>query len=881
MHKARNCVVVLAMLVLSACGGSSGGGTSSGGSTPNPPTPAPTAVLGNTTMSGFQLDSTNQPLQDSPITVVANYIPNGSGDPESYAVAINLPSTSASIATLGSFGVSDVQWYTAGINASADVCLTANYSGLRYSKLDVIYKPETGSFKIAYCQLNNGTLSGLLTMTDSTGNVYNYGLTGYTTKFFSVAVESNPAANPALPIYDQPNQLATNSIVISTASKNYGFNLVSEFVDTKDTFAETLAAFQSSLGESFTYNVAQPITYGNITGSVNSEAGYFDSTGNFFSASLSGSLSELPSTSRLSTEDIDFQFSGSGASLNPYNAGGTINQNIGFCAVGTGTVGADPANAVWCQTQNVVDTATTTYSGQLSAESNPLYTVPAGQAANIKVAINFASPTSSTYYVTQTTIDNRLSIGTIQLFTGTSTYTPESNPCSTESVAWANANVVTCQWNQTGNSGRLTSVVIPVSEVTPSQSNIYAISSSQANPGPVMSGAVGRLAFNTADSVTLSSDNASLTGVGKTSQLRAVATYPNGESADITSLVTWSSSDTAVATVNTNNALSGLVTAIESGTATISASLGTLGSTNNIPLTVGTATLTGLALSPSNTSGSTPVLSVGATQQFTVTGTYSDSTTANITNSITWSSNNTTRATISNTQGSIGVATGVESGSVTFTATIGSNSVSTTANVINAFLTSLTVTEPGGGGVLGIGESEIFEAVGSYGNGNSYQLPSTQVIWTSSDDTVATVNSQGVVTGIKDGSVTITGLNYNGARSTVDLTITDIASIDITTRNFPGDECMYYDATSSKSLVLQSHALYTGGGSRLITGRTTWSSPDITPLTFSYDASDPFYPYEKITPGASTPIGAGNIKAQYQGFEATLPVTVVLSSTGC
>ena len=46
------------------------------------------------------------------------------------------------------------------------------------------------------------------------------------------------------------------------------------------------------------------------------------------------------------------------------------------------------------------------------------------------------------------------------------------------------------------------------------------------------------------------------------------------------------------------------------------------------------------------------------TQQFTATGTYSDLSTANLTDSVTWSSSLTGTATVSNTSGSQGLATG-------------------------------------------------------------------------------------------------------------------------------------------------------------------------------------------------------------------------------
>ena len=58
-----------------------------------------------------------------------------------------------------------------------------------------------------------------------------------------------------------------------------------------------------------------------------------------------------------------------------------------------------------------------------------------------------------------------------------------------------------------------------------------------------------------------------LSGVGQTSQLTATATFSDGSTQNVTALVTWQSSNAASATVSS----SGLVTALTSGTVTITA----------------------------------------------------------------------------------------------------------------------------------------------------------------------------------------------------------------------------------------------------------------------------------------------------------------------
>lgn len=86
----------------------------------------------------------------------------------------------------------------------------------------------------------------------------------------------------------------------------------------------------------------------------------------------------------------------------------------------------------------------------------------------------------------------------------------------------------------------------------------------------------------------------------------------------------------------------------------------------------GNVTLSSIAVMPAN-----PSIVVGASQQFTATGTYSDSSTQNITTSVTWSSSNTGVSTINTS----GLAASVAAGTTTITAISGSISGSTTFTV--------------------------------------------------------------------------------------------------------------------------------------------------------------------------------------------------------
>jgi hypothetical protein len=63
-------------------------------------------------------------------------------------------------------------------------------------------------------------------------------------------------------------------------------------------------------------------------------------------------------------------------------------------------------------------------------------------------------------------------------------------------------------------------------------------------------------------------------------------------------------------------------------------------------------------------------VTIGGTQQFMATGHFSDGSTMDITQYVTWNSSNPTVADITNTFGTKGLATGFATGGVTISATL-------------------------------------------------------------------------------------------------------------------------------------------------------------------------------------------------------------------
>src|SRR5690349_16817122 len=142
----------------------------------------------------------------------------------------------------------------------------------------------------------------------------------------------------------------------------------------------------------------------------------------------------------------------------------------------------------------------------------------------------------------------------------------------------------------------------------------------------------------------------------KTVQMTATGTFDDGSTKALTTSVQWSTSDATIAQVST----SGLVTASSAatGTTTLTATSGTISGSTSV--TVVLAGIVSIAVSPTN-----PSITVGGNQQFSALATVQGGGTQDITTSVTWTSSNTSVATID----SSGNATALAAGTTQITAT--------------------------------------------------------------------------------------------------------------------------------------------------------------------------------------------------------------------
>jgi hypothetical protein len=157
-------------------------------------------------------------------------------------------------------------------------------------------------------------------------------------------------------------------------------------------------------------------------------------------------------------------------------------------------------------------------------------------------------------------------------------------------------------------------------------------------------------------------------------QMTATAIYSDGTNRDITSLATWTSSNTAVALVSDALATKGLVVASAAGTATIKAQYGGVSGDTDVKVTG--AALASITIAPAN-----PTIAVGALQPFTATGKFDDGSTLDITPFVTWTSSDLDVADVSNADGSRGEATAFGAGTTTVQAQRGAVTATTTLTV--------------------------------------------------------------------------------------------------------------------------------------------------------------------------------------------------------
>ena len=204
--------------------------------------------------------------------------------------------------------------------------------------------------------------------------------------------------------------------------------------------------------------------------------------------------------------------------------------------------------------------------------------------------------------------------------------------------------------------------------------------------------------------------------------------------------MSWSSNNSAVATVSTT----GSVTAVSAGTTSITAA--SEGRTGTAMLTVAVPPVATVTVSLASST-----IGAGSTTQ--ATATTKDANGQVLTGrAVSWASDNSSVATVS----TAGVVTGVNAGSANITATSEGRSGSAAVTVVPVAVASVTVSVASS--TIGVGQTTPATATTKDANGNV--LVGRSVTWSSDNTSIATVStgtvSTSVVFGVATGTANIT-----------------------------------------------------------------------------------------------------------------------------
>ncbi|MDX1811910.1 MAG: Ig-like domain-containing protein, partial [Gammaproteobacteria bacterium] len=351
-------------------------------------------------------------------------------------------------------------------------------------------------------------------------------------------------------------------------------------------------------------------------------------------------------------------------------------------------------------------------------------------------------------------------------------------------------------------------------------------------------------------SITLSNTSLALE-INQSRDLVATAHYDTGATELISTGINWSSSNTAIATVNS----SGHVTALAEGNSVIKASYNGFDASLNLQVSPDAIVLDTITIDNGDIN-----LETNGTATLSVTANYSNNTSSNA-SSVTWQSANTTIATVSNT----GVVTAKAEGSTTITATYNNKSDTITVNVqaLTATLDSIAIND--GDRTLTVNETADLIVTASYSN-NTSSTDLSAISWESSNTNAVTVSASGQITAVAEGNATITA-TYQQKVASISVTVNPepvvLESIDITTNST--------QLNTFEAVDIAATGHYSNESTQDITSAVSWSSSNADVL--SVDATN------------GTKLKAGNtsgnvvITASLDGISVEQDFSVVVPDT--
>ena len=391
----------------------------------------------------------------------------------------------------------------------------------------------------------------------------------------------------------------------------------------------------------------------------------------------------------------------------------SVSLNVGESVTLAATVKPDNAtNKTVSWSSSNASVASVDASGKVSAVAEGTATITA--KAGDKTATCSVTVTKKVVAVESVTLD-KSSLELNEGETATLTATVKPDNASDKTVTWSSSktSVATVDAN-----GKVTAVAEGTATITAKAGNKSATCSVTVTKNVVA-----------VESITLDKSSLEL-NEGETATLVATVKPDNATN----KTVTWSSSRTSVATVDAN----GKVTAVAEGTATITAKAGDKTATCSVTVKKNTVAVESITLDKSS-------LELNEGETATLTATVKPDNATNKT--VTWSSSNPTIAAVDQN----GTVTAVAEGTATITAKAGDKTATCSVTVKKNTVAVESVTLDKSSLELTEGETATLTATVKPDNATN-----KTVTWSSDKTSVATVDANGKVTAVAEGTATIT-----------------------------------------------------------------------------------------------------------------------------
>ena len=443
-------------------------------------------------------------------------------------------------------------------------------------------------------------------------------------------------------------------------------------------------------------------------------------------------------------------------------------------------------------------------------------------AVNAKVVTNadgasllvFDTTAGTTYTITKKASANVPVTGVTVTVTGANTATAGDTVTLTATVAPANATDKSVTWS---TSDAAVATVNANGVVTTKKAGKVTITAT-SNGDKTKFGSIEitvSAATVPVTSVTVAGD-AAMTVDGEQT---LTATVAPADATDKT--VTWKSSDATVATVDAN----GKVVAKKAGEVTITATAG--GVSGTLKITVSDKAPTVIPVQSVTVTGKQELVE-GASTTLTATVAPADATDK----TVTWKSSDESVATVDKD----GVVTAKKAGTVTITATAGGVSgtlhITVTAKPVETVpVTSVEVTVEAG---TTVSVGKTLQATATVKPGNA---TNKKVTWKSSDESIATVDANGVITAKKAGKVVITATSTDGTdkSGSVEITVVDETKPTPDHKSVKADTG---DVTAGKTGTVTEPKDVAGWKSRSIIKQGKLGKAEIADGTLVYAAGD-------------------------------------------